>query len=150
MRGKYLVCDIKEKAFRSPKRSITEEMREMGLPIDDDHIKIMNGHIIASWQSDNVSRRVIYVGGYIYVYIIYIYIDTIGPVVSSRPAVSAVSLADLALLEPVSRADSDPPLPFSLSLSRSFSHDTFAFTSYNRHEVRKILIECANRLNQTK
>lgn len=40
---------------------------------------------------------------------------------SSRSAVSAVSLADLALLEPVPGADSDPPSALSLVPSLSFS-----------------------------
>lgn len=35
------------------------EKRGRGTPIDGDHIKIMNGHIIASWQSGDVSQRYI-------------------------------------------------------------------------------------------
>lgn len=34
--------------------------RAIDFSIDGDYIKIMNGHIIASWQSNDVSRRVIY------------------------------------------------------------------------------------------
>jgi len=73
-----------------------------------------------------VSRRVRYTRARIRVRVC---VDAIAPVVSSRPALSAISLAELALLEPLSeltqiRPRFLAPSPDCLSLSLSLSFST--------------------------
>jgi len=123
--------------LKTARRWRSVRRKREGLVIDGGHIKIMNGHIIASWQSGDVSRRVMYTRACVRVCTrarARAYIDAIAPVISSRPALSAISPADLALLEPLSELTQIRPR----FLAPSPTVSGFLSLSLRREDVRSV------------